>query len=238
MKSYEGNRDLNPTPAICSDCACSTPTVTCTPKPLDLDTAGCATQKGFATQPTPGQCGPLSPPSGVTSYQAGAPIAFTGACAPSGGAATLPPPDWGGTGLACGGGGLGGGCGNKAACAAVSGAPFGSGLCIYRSGDLACPGAFATKHLYVNDVIDTRGCGVCTCGGGSATCTATTTLFSDGACATSLTDVPNDGSCVNSAAASSIKIAITKSGSCPSDGGMPKGTLQEGPSTTTVCCIP
>lgn len=238
LKGYEGNRDLGDTPAICSACACSAPSVTCNAMPLDLDGVACAQQKGFATQPPSGQCGPISPPASVTSYTAAAPIAFTGACTPSGGAPTLPPPNWGGAGLVCAGGGLGGGCGNKAACAAVSGAPFGAGLCIYRTGDLPCPSGFGTRHLYVTSVIDTRGCTPCTCGGGSATCSATTTVYSDGACATAIASVPNDGSCVDAAGGGSIKVQITKSGSCPPDGGMAKGSLQEGPLRTTVCCVP
>jgi len=141
-------------------------------------------------------------------------------------------------GLACAGGGLGGGCGNKAACAAVSGAPFEAGLCIYRTGDLSCPNGFGNKYLYVNNVIDTRGCTPCFCGGGTATCSATTTVYSDSACATSVADVPDNGSCVDAASASSIKVHVTKSGSCPPDGGSSKGSLQEGPSMTTVCCVP
>ena len=239
LKSFEGNRDLNPTPAICAACACAAPSVICTVKQLDFDAAGCNLQKGFATQPQPGQCGAISPSGSVTSYTAAAPNAVVaGACAASGGTATLPPPSWGGAGLACAGGGLGGGCGNKAACAAVSGAPFGAGLCVYRSGDLSCPNGFGSKHLYVSSVIDTRGCSICTCGGGSATCSATTTVYSDGACAVSVADVPNDGSCVDAAGGASIKLTVTKSGSCPADGGKPQGQLQEGPSMTTVCCMP
>jgi hypothetical protein len=31
---------------------------------------------------------------------------------------------------------------------------------------------------------------------------------------------------------------VTKSGSCPANGGNPQGQLQEGPSMTTVCCVP
>jgi hypothetical protein len=238
LKSFEGNRDLNPTPAICSACACGAPAVTCTSMPLELDTAACAMQQGFAAQPQPGQCGSVSPPAGVTSYKASAPIGFTGACTPSGGAPTLPPPSWGGAGLACAGGGLGGGCGNKAACAAVSAPPFGAGLCVYRSGDLSCPSGFGDKHLYVNNVIDSRGCTPCSCGGGTVTCAATTTVFSDGACTAAVADVPNDGSCVAAAGGSSIKIQITKSGSCPASGGKPSGSLQAGAPPTTVCCVP
>ena len=238
LDGYEGNRNLIDTPALCAACACSDPSVTCSVQSLELDGAGCNQQKGFATQPAPGQCGSISPPPSVSSYTANAPNALSGACTPSGGTATLPPPNWGGAGLLCAGGGLGGGCGNKAACTAVSGAPFSAGMCVYRTGDVSCPSGFGTKHLYVNDVIDTRGCTGCSCGGGTATCSAKTTVFSDGACATSLADVPNDGSCVDAAGASSIKVQITKSGSCPADGGKAKGALQEGPSTTTVCCVP
>ncbi|MEP7126557.1 MAG: hypothetical protein ABJE95_36840 [Byssovorax sp.] len=239
LKSYEGNHDLNDTPAICSACACSAPNVACNVKQLEFDTAGCNQQKGFATQPAPGQCGPISPPGGVTSYTAIAPDAFSaGGCAASGGTATLPPPDWGGAGLACAGGGLGGGCGNKAACAAVSGAPFEAGLCVYRSGDQPCPNGFGDKHLFVNSVIDTRGCGLCACGGASATCAAKTKVFSDGACGVPVAEVPNDGSCVDAAGGASIKVDVTKSGSCPASGGAPQGSLKEGSSMTTVCCAP
>lgn len=238
LKSYEGFRDLNPTPAICSACSCSAPPVSCTPMPLELDGTACGSQKGFATQPPAGQCGSVSLPGGANSVKADAPIASAGACTPAGGAATLPPPNWTAAALACAGGGLGAGCGNKSSCAAKSAAPFGASLCIYRVGDLACPAGFGDKHVYVNNVIDSRGCTPCTCGGGTATCAVTTTVFSDGACATSIATVPNDGSCVAAAAAGSIQVQITKSGSCPADGGQPNGSLQAGIPPTTVCCVP
>ena len=238
LQSYQGFRDLAPTPAVCSACSCAAPTVTCTPMQLDLDTAACAQQKGFVFQPPPGQCGSVSPPAGVSAYKATAPTGVAGGCAPAGGTPTLPPPNWGGASLACGGGGLGGGCGNKAACVAVSAPPFGAKLCVYRTGDLSCPNGFGDKHTFVNTVIDTRGCSPCTCGGGSAACSATTKVFSDGACATEIASVPNDASCVAAAAAGSIKIEITASGSCPASGGSPNGSLQASPPPTTVCCVP
>jgi hypothetical protein len=238
IQSYAGFRDLAATPAICSACSCGAPSVTCTAASLELDTAACAQQKGSVLQPVPGQCGPVSPPAGVASYKAAAPTGVAGACVPAGGTPTLPSPNWGGASLACGGGGLGGGCGNKAACAAVSTPPFGAKLCVYRTGDNACPAGFEDKHSFVNTVVDTRGCSPCSCGGGAATCSATTTVFSDGACATAIADVPNDGSCVDAAAGSSIQIQITKSGSCPASGGSPTGALQEAPPKTTVCCVP
>jgi hypothetical protein len=63
-------------------------------------------------------------------------------------------------------------------------------------------------------------------------------VFSDGACGVAVADLPNDGSCVDAAGGASIKLTVTKSGSCPANGGNPQGQLQEGPSMTTVCCVP
>jgi hypothetical protein len=235
--AYEGNDDLVPMPAVCTGCTCGAPGVTCTPAPLVLHgNAQCANQTGSAAQPQPGQCGPIQPPNGTAAYSAAAPQANAGACQPSMVTTMVPPPTWQTTGLACGAGATGTGCGATSICAPRAPSPFGAGLCVYRSGDHACPAGYGVKHLYYDNVVDSRGCDPCTCAPAVASCAATTTVFADGVCIAPSLSVPNDGSCKAGPVGGTITIQVTPSGSCMPTGGAPHGTVVPGALTTTVCC--
>jgi hypothetical protein len=236
--AYQGTAGLLPQPAMCSACACAAPPVSCTPAALVFTgDAACATPQGTAVQPAPGQCGPVHPPAGTQGFTAALPTPAAGACGPSGGAKMIPPPAWGRAGLACLGGGLGGGCPPGSFCASTPPAPFVPALCIYRSGDLACPPGFADKHLFVDSVVDTRGCSACACGAPVVDCAATTTVFADGACGGASLPVVDDGSCTPaSGSVGSMKVAVVATGSCTPAGGQPTGTIAEGTQKTTACC--
>jgi hypothetical protein len=234
-----GNSGLVDTPAICSACTCGDPTGQCALQPLQLETTLCAMKVGTVPQPPPGICGPFIPPLGLKAVKASAPTFTGGACLASTVMVTRPPPEWQSAGLACSGGGLGSGCGAKASCAPIAEAPFAPGLCIWHSGDLACPKPFTDKHTFANDVLDTRGCTACTCGAAAVTCSATTRVYSDPLCGNQGTsvNVPNDGSCVAvSGTSSSLQASVTKLGGCPAGGGQPSGGVIEGALKTTVCC--
>jgi hypothetical protein len=238
ITAYQGHAALLQQPATCGACLCATPQVSCTPGTLTFtgDTA-CATAQGSAVQPAPGQCGGVVPPAGTKGYTAAAATAVAGQCAPSGGAKTLPPATWGRAGLACLGGGLGGGCAPGTFCSGTPVAPFVPALCIYRSGDVACPAGFADKHLFVDTVVDTRDCGACTCGAPRVGCDATTQLYAGAACAGQALDVVDDGSCTMAAGSvASIKVVVSTTGGCPPGGGQPTGSLAEGSQKTTACC--
>jgi hypothetical protein len=48
------------------------------------------------------------------------------------------------------------------------GAPY--EVCVYRSGDVACPTAYGKKTLVYEKFTDTRSCSACTCGSPSSSC--------------------------------------------------------------------
>lgn len=235
--AYQGHGGLIATPAVCEACTCSAPAVSCSPATLGIfDDNACANQVAFAVQPAPGQCGPIAPPAGVKAVSAGPATPTAGACTPGGGAKTLPPPTWQRAGLACVGGGLGGGCSGKL-CTGKPLPPFEPGLCVWHSGDLTCPAAFPQKHAFVDSVNDTRDCTGCSCGAPDATCAVVTHVHSQSSCNGAQTDVPNDGSCAPiSGNLSSIDVTVTPSASCAPAGGAPVGTVAEGSLRTTVCC--
>ena len=61
--------------------------------------------------------------------------------------------------------------------------PQGFLQCIYQKGDLECPPGYPEKHVFYDDISDTRKCSECSCGapeGGA--CVATVSVFHDGAC--------------------------------------------------------
>src|SRR6185437_15308597 len=241
--AFTGNGSLNAQPAECSACTCSTPTVNCTPKNLDFSSnAGCSNTGGTAAQLPGDACGIILTPAGTKAYTAAAPTAaVAGACTPSGGSPTLPPPDWTRAGLACSGGSNATGCNAGQVCAPVPPTPFVSGACVWASGDMGCPTGFTNKHTFESSVTDTRSCSPCACGAGMGSCTGTTTVFTDALCMSTTTlTVPNDGSCTNAGGITggSAQVSTMGSGSCPTSGGQPVGTITEGPTTTTVCCVP
>jgi hypothetical protein len=238
--AYEGHGDLVPEPAECAACVCDPPAITCQTKLLSFqDDAACTMAGTPVSQPTPGNCLMISPMGSPVAVTADAPTAIAGACSPSGGAATLPPPKWQRAGLACSGGGLGLGCGAGKVCTSAGEAPFVAGICVYRSGDVACPSSYPDKHKFTDSVVDTRDCTGCTCGGATGSCAVTTKVYSNASCNGGALDVPNDGSCVPvTGNPSSIQIDLTKTGTCPPSGGQAVGSIVAGALATTVCCAP
>jgi hypothetical protein len=202
-----------------------------------FDDAQCQNEVGTAVQPAVNQCGSLAPPSGTKAFLANPPTANAGACTPGGGAKTVPPPKWARAGLACVGGGLGGGCGAGKLCTGKPAPPFVAGLCVWHTGDFPCPTGFADKHTFTDTVVDTRDCTGCSCGAPNAACTATTGIYSNGSCNGAPLSVPDDGSCVQLVGnAGSIDVTVTGSASCPPSGGQPVGSIVAGAVKTTVCC--
>lgn len=239
-KDFEGHAELLTEPAMCDACVCAAPPINCTLMPLALTSdAACAMQTGTVVQPAPMQCLPVTPTGSPSGAKADAPVAAPAACAPSGGTKTLPPPKWGRAGLACGGGGLGLGCGAGKECTGKAAAPFEPGLCVWSNGNVPCPSSYPMKHGFTGSVVDTRGCTACSCGGPTASCTATTKVYSNAACNGAGLDVPNDGSCTTlNGNPSAVEVVVTKTGSCPPSGGQAVGTIVEGALGTTVCCAP
>jgi hypothetical protein len=249
--------------ASCSACSCDPAAgQTCSP-PLEITVQNkpCGNVPNFTGKVSMpagwnGSCyGPNGFPAGDVQCNGACNVSVTsapptvsgGACAPSGGQATVPPLSWAILGKACGDSAFGGGCGAGNVCQPKPPLPFISGICIYKSGDHQCQGpTYTQKHVFYGDAMDTRGCTGCQCGavsGGS--CTIEMSVYSDttqNTC-TTLAATFNAGGCGNlngNPAVYSRKATVTQpptGGTCPASGGQPTGSIMPS-DPTTFCCIP
>jgi hypothetical protein len=127
--------------------------------------------------------------------------------------------------------------------------PAGFSLCIYRDGDVACPGpgsgADFDRHVYYRDFDDLRTCAPCECGapdGGA--CTVLAKAFGDAACSAlvgATTIDSADGSlCIDitpgiALRSKAVDVALTAPGTCAPGGGEAMGhVVPVGP--VTLCC--
>lgn len=237
MAAYEGHDDLVPEPASCTACACAAPVASCELAPLELHAEGCPGAGTALAQPAPKTCTAIDGPA--QAYAADAPKPAPGAsCEASGGELAVGPPQWEKTGRTCGGATSAAGCAAGEVCAPKPAAPFAAGLCIYKAGLHACPATYPEQHVFVDDVIDTRGCTPCSCAPpGSVSCAATSTVFEKANCVGKKVSVPNDGTCVKGLSGKSFDVTVTvTAGPCQPLGGDPFGSIVESANVTTVCC--
>jgi hypothetical protein len=230
-----------PAPHTCSGCSCDSPAgMSCSPGTIQFfESAGCGgvspgaqAQSSGCTAVTPGAL-PL------VSARAASPSVTGGTCAPSGGAPSLP--DWSAATevTVCGAPVAGAGCGADQACVHV---PEGYSACITRGGSNPNCSAFTeyTVEETGEEVIDDRICTACSCGTpAGATCSASTTIFSDVGCTASIATAQNDGSsCATVSGPSALTFAAgaVTGGSCTPAGGEPIGYLTT--ATATLCCLP
>ncbi len=105
---------------------------------------------------------------------------FTGSCQSQvNGTPTLPPPMWQGAAAICSPASFGAGCGTGT-CAPPAAAPLSSGLCVYQSGDVPCPGApYTDKTVLFGGAQDERSC-ACSCI--TPPCGGTINLYEDTTC--------------------------------------------------------
>jgi hypothetical protein len=149
---------------------------------------------------------------------------------------------WGHTDRACGYSGPNdpGGCAAQSACVARPPQGFGSTLCVYASGDLACPSEYPTKNTYYKGLSDTRDCSQCSCVGPSGgTCNGSVTVYNSTSCSGGTSSVPLGSTCAWTAI-KPLSFAGTFQllpGSCSAQGGQPQGAAAE-TDPTTVCCAP
>ncbi len=167
-----------------------------------------------------------------------------GSCAASSGTPTFDPPSFAEQALLCDGATLGAGCAETGqVCVRRPQSPFGTTVCVSQAGDLACPSQdYTEKHLLVVSLTEGRTCSACSCDPpAGATCSGTTTAYTNQSCTQDAAVVPNDGtSCVNQPTSRSAMITNLSGpvgGSCASAGGQPGGTVTVD-EAMTVCCLP
>lgn len=240
--------DLVAEPAQCDACECGAASdVECSPPSIRLyGNSNCGGTPGSEFQlGAVDECTVF--PNGVGAYGAESdpvvPIAGTGACAPTGGAATLDAPRWSTQLRACAPPTPTLACGDGKVCAPAPGPPFAAGLCIHRPGDVACPaGDYDQRLLRYTGVDDARGCAACECDSPEGgTCSAeilfsyTNTCTDDylhlinpgsGGCTTLWGDEPSSGM---------LLVDAVDGASCTPSGGAAQGEAQP-TEPVTFCC--
>lgn len=139
------------------------------------------------------------------------------------------------------------GCNVGQVCLPKPSAPFASGICIAKDGDITCPpGAYTSHHVLYTDAEDTRDCEGCTCTAPSGgTCPTTVSVYSDlslDLCSTRVAMV-QAGTC-NALSGNPTVAGLTAStpgaptgATCASSTATPKGEAK-GINPRTFCCIP
>lgn len=124
--------------------------------------------------------------------------------------------------------------------------PQGFSQCIYQKGDLECPPGYLDKHVFYDDISDSRQCTECSCGAPvGGVCSATVSVFQDGSCANSMGTVLMDSripKCATFQQAPGIALGskratppVYEPGACEPIGGEVIGSAAVvGPST--FCC--
>lgn len=124
--------------------------------------------------------------------------------------------------------------------------PQGFSQCIFQKGELECPAGYPNRHVFYDDIEDSRRCSACWCGppeGG--VCSSNVSLFLDASCSAPQTTAFLDslspqclsplgglGTALGSKEATS---PVYTPGSCEPMGGEPLGSVElTGPST--FCC--
>jgi len=239
--------------ASCSTCACAAPQGdACTDPALTFFAdPGCAMACGPATSLTDKAC--VAPPTASTCSAAAFAVgpstpAGGGACAASGGMATLPPATWSRVARACMPVGPlsrgGGSCPASSVCLPNPASPPQAAICVEQAGDAACPATgYPSKRLYYTGVDDQRGCTPCTCAApAGASCsfaaaspgfrydplTCTAPMFPFGVPTACQTFTGGDPFKLFSA-------PVLDPGSCASAGGEPTGTASP-TGLLTFCC--
>jgi hypothetical protein len=227
-------------PASCS-CACSATAdpPTCTKGMLGLvggNSPSCPVT-GNPVSANGGACTPSNvglpyPYLGVVP-----PAASGGSCTPS--VTATPPPPGGTSGRTCAASAPPpqGTCAASQVCAPDAPSPY--AVCIAQAGAVPCPSQYPHTHT-TGTSITTGGCGACTCGTPTATCTGGTfSAYFNSSCGNLLLSVPADGQChaTSSGNASSYRFTVTPTNvACPvAQAPQPTGSgaLQ---GTVTVCC--
>lgn len=168
----------------------------------------------------------------------------------SSGQANIPKATWTNQARVCGGASTIG-CGSGSVCAPVPAQSF--KLCVYQSGNVACPQPFSEQHTYYSGVTDTRACSQCDCGApAGASCSGTIADSTGATCGVGTTTNIPAGTCtavakdstpgtLDGGLADTRVVAYTpgtaSGGNCPVIAAKVTGSLTK-TGQYTVCCIP
>jgi hypothetical protein len=148
---------------------------------------------------------------------------------------------WGTAGRACAGGPLPeGGCPASEVCSAPPPASFGAGLCVWQTGDVACPATYPSKQLLYASGADDRDCAdACTCAPpAGVACNATVTASPNATCSGG-TLLTGGATCNFYGTMSTPYVNATvmaSGGSCASGGSATPSGAVTPTSPSTICC--
>jgi hypothetical protein len=238
----DGHQGLNAPNAQCSTCTCADPSgVTCSdPTVRFFSDQGCATACGEAKATASCSQASLLCAAATSISREVFSTPSGGSCAPSTEVPTLPMISWSTNGIGCQRQGPIVSCGPNEVCAHGPTATF--NLCIYQSGDQACPsGPYTNKHVFFQKFDDTRSCSDCACGSPQVDCSGgAVTLSPNTNCSNGIqSSVPAscgvDGILATDPVYVQLVTPPTPSGTCPPSGGQPTGSATPA-SPVTVCC--
>jgi hypothetical protein len=181
---------------------------------------------GGAAVPDSGEGGsPVTDSGAPDGGDSGSPASDSGA--PDGGDSGSPAPD--------------SGCAGTEVCAPFS--PFGSSLCVWQSGVVACPASYPNQHLLYASGTDSRSCtpGNCSCPAPTGvSCSVSVTISTEANCSGATVLVGDAGACANYGSVTSpsfVGAHVTHSGgSCTPNGSATANGQITPTGATTVCC--
>jgi hypothetical protein len=252
---YEGHADPVG-PPTCPVCSCEPPTGECAlPSFMFVSTQNCIgvgpgpTVYDFSDlNPDPMSCNTENAVAAIVGPQSltVGPLRMTESGCKS--VATLPPKSgatpWKTFARACGGYEVSACSDTGALCVPMAQSPPGFSQCTYQSGEHECPSGYPDRHIFYDEVSDSRHCSTCSCGvpeGGG--CKAYLEAYQDTMCAVfaagftiQLWELCHDtGEGFGLGSKRLVTPPVYEPGACEPSGGELSGSLElEGP--TTFCC--
>ncbi len=241
--AINGGSAASGAPATCSSCQCTAPSACASFLDFRVSAANSCGAASACTTPVNAQCTELTScltGEPTVSLEARLPAGQAG-CTASAAAPVVPAASWSVRTLACAAPHLGAGCQVSEVCAPRPPAtPFLQQLCIYKSGDVACPAEHYTeKRVVATKLSDSRSCAPCSCSVSGCSYKWQTFDPSDTSC-TSPMLTQAGGQCIQiSPVSNKLRLGVGISGipQCAVSGGTAQGTVSAD-DPVTVCCEP
>jgi hypothetical protein len=133
-----------------------------------------------------------------------------------------------------------GSCQPSEVCAPTPTSPFEATLCIFATGDSACPaGPYSVKRLAYVSISENRSCSTCGCSAATVSCKGNLVAYSDGVCSSASLGTLDAGAGCQPfpAGTTAIQWQYTPSGgACTANSSLTGSCAGSDP--TTICCLP
>ncbi len=228
---FEGKTDLSFRAATCSGCSCGTPTsLICTASIATSQNTIAPCNLGLVSSTATENCTPI--PAAQAIQVNGFSASGTCGAGPAPTTVTKDPVAFDEGVRACASSQNFGsaGCESGKVCAPAASTAL---PCVIQSGDIECPAQYPRRRVVYASTDDSRGCGNCQCSF-SGNCSGAVTGYALAGCTSAVANVSTG--CVESAAASAVKVVnVSHTGGCSSSGAPPTGCVAP-KDASTVCC--